>query len=249
LSEPVSLDAVRREFERAAEGFAERTAGRFEGLDAVAFSRIERGSSVLEVGAGTGNFLALFADIARRRVAADLTPAMLAAARRRQPTLELVAADGARLPFVNDSVDLVCSAQALHHIAHPVPVVMEMRRVVSPRGRVLIVDQVAPERFEEAKAMNELDRVRDPTYAASRPPSALRTIVQAAGLVLVDERIVESESRLSRWMWRGEFPAERISAVRRFIEQRGVETGMGFEPDGDDWIFRRRRMMLLAGYV
>ena len=246
MSDPSSRHAVRAEFERAAEGFAERTAGRFDGLDAVAFSRIGSGSTVLEVGAGTGNFLALFEGVASRRLAADLTPGMLDVARRRHPDLELVAADGARLPFPRASIDLVCSAQALHHIARPVPVIMEMRRVVAPDGRVLVVDQVAPERLEEARARNELDTIRDPTHAASRPPSAMRTIVQAAGLTIVDERIVESEGRLSQWMWAGEFPPERIAAVRRFIEVRGPETGMGFQPDGEDWTFRRSRMMILT---
>jgi SAM-dependent methyltransferase len=246
VSDPFSAQAVRAEFERAAEGFAERTAGRFDELDAVAFSGVRPGSTVLEVGAGTGNFLALFEGVASRRIAADLTPGMLHVARRRHPAIELVAADGARLPFPRESIDLVCSAQALHHIPRPVPVVMEMRRVATPGGRVLVVDQVAPERLEEARARNELDLVRDPTHAASRPPSAMRTLVRAAGLTIVDERIVESEGRLSQWMWAGEFPPERIAAVRRFIEERGQETGMDFEPDGEDWKFRRSRMMLLA---
>jgi SAM-dependent methyltransferase len=246
ICDPSSLQAVRAEFERAAEGFAERTAGRFDGLGAVAFARIRPGSTVLEVGAGTGNFLALFEGVASRRIATDLTPGMLRVARRRHPGLELVAADGARLPFPTESIELVCSAQALHHIPRPVPVVMEMRRVVAPGGRVMVVDQVAPERREEARAQNELDLIRDPTHAASRPPSAMRTIVGAAGLSIVDERIVQSEGRLSQWMWSGEFPSERIAAVRRFIEERGAETGMGFEPDGEDWTFRRSRMMLLA---
>jgi SAM-dependent methyltransferase len=246
MSDPSSRRAVRAEFERAAEGFAERTAGRFDGLGAVAFSRIRPGATVLEVGAGTGNFLALFEGVASRRLAVDLTPGMLHVARRRHPGLELVAADGARLPLPEKSIDLACSAQALHHISRPVPILMEMRRVLAPSGRVLVVDQVAPERLEEARARNELDVIRDPTHAASRPPSAMRTVLRAAGLTIVDERIVESESRLSQWMWAGEFPPERIAAVRRFIEERGAETGMGFQPDGEDWTFRRSRMMILA---
>jgi hypothetical protein len=122
----------------------------------------------------------------------------------------------------------------------------EMRRVAAPDGRVLIVDQVAPERFEEAVAMNELEVLRDPSHAASRPPSAFRVMLAAAGLRIIDERIVSSEQRLSTWMWSQEFPPERIDKVRDFIARRGDETGMGFERDGDDWVFERRRMMLLA---
>jgi ubiquinone/menaquinone biosynthesis C-methylase UbiE len=237
---------VQDEFERAAEGFAERTARRFDALGVVEFSRIEPGEVVAEVGAGTGNFLALFEDLAGLRVALDLTPWMLRVGRRRHPGIEAMACDGARLPLRDRSIDLACSAQALHHITRPVPVMVEMRRVTRDSGRVLIVDQLAPERYEQATALCELEVLRDPSHAASRPASAFRAIVLAAGLVVLEERIVSQQTRFSEWMWPGEFPEERIEAVRAFIAARGHETGKGFERDGDDWVFTRQRIMLLA---
>jgi hypothetical protein len=121
-----------------------------------------------------------------------------------------------------------------------------MRRITAPGGRVLVVDQAATEHFEEAVAMTELEILRDPSHAASRPPSAFRILFRAAGLEITDERVVEDRQWLSKWMWPGEFPEERIEAVRAFIERRGAETGMAFERDGDDWAFTRRRVMLLA---
>jgi ubiquinone/menaquinone biosynthesis C-methylase UbiE len=237
---------IQDEFERAAEGFSERTAHRFDALGVVAFSRFEPEESVAEVGAGTGNFLALFQDDAVLQVALDLTPGMLQVGRRRHPGIEAVACDGARLPLRDRCVDLACSAQALHHISKPVPVLLEMRRVAKDSGRVLIVDQLAPERYEQATALYELEVLRDPSHAASRPASAFRTIVLAAGLEILDERIVAEQTRFSEWMWPGEFPEERIEAVRAFIAARGHETGKSFERDGDDWVFTRRRIMLLA---
>ncbi|HEX2295204.1 MAG TPA: class I SAM-dependent methyltransferase [Actinomycetota bacterium] len=236
---------IRAEFDRAAELFAERTRGRFDHMDPVAFSRVSPGDTVVEVGAGTGNFLALFSSVPGRRIAVDLTPGMLEQARR-HGGLDLVVGDGRRLPLRSRSVDLVASAQALHHVHDPAAVVKEMRRVARPGGRVLLVDQVATERYEEALMMTALELARDPSHAASRPSSAYRMIVRAAGLEIVDERLAESEQRLSSWMWPGEFPDERIAAVRRLIEEIGPETGMGFERDGDDWVFTRRRLMLLA---
>ena len=237
--------AIRAEFDRAAAGFAERTKGRFDDMDVVAFSQVAPGGTVVEVGAGTGSFLSLFRNVAGRMVAVDLTPAMLEQARV-HPRLHLVAGDGRRLPLRPGSAHLVASAQALHHVHDPVTVVKEMRRVARGGGRVLLVDQVATERYEEALMMTELELARDPSHAMSRPPSAYRMIVRAAGLEIVDERVIESEQRLSSWMWPGEFPEERIAAVGRLIEQIGGETGMGFERDGDDWVFTRRRQMLLA---
>ena len=121
-----------------------------------------------------------------------------------------------------------------------------MRRVAGVTGRVLIVDQVATERYEEAAFMSDLERLRDPSHAVSRPPSALRMILTAAGLQILDEKLVEAEQRLSSWMWPGEFPEERIDAVKHFIDRYGAETGMGFRRDGADYVFTRRRIMLLG---
>ncbi|MGH2755557.1 MAG: class I SAM-dependent methyltransferase [Actinomycetota bacterium] len=234
------------EFDRAAEGFAERTKGRFDAMDVVSFARTMSGESIVEVGAGTGNFLALFKDVAARRVAIDITHGMLAEARRRDPSLELIQADGSALPLRSGSIDLVTSAQAFHHIHEPLPVLKEMRRVAGPDGRVLIVDQIATERYEEMAFMTEVESLRDPSHAASRPASVMRMLVLSAGLEIVDERLHEDQSRFSKWMWPGEFPAERIAKVREFVSKFGDETGMGFEPDGDDFTFTRRRLMLLA---
>ena len=238
--------AIAAEFARAAATFGERTRGRFDHLDAVAFARAGAGDTVVEVGAGTGNFLSLFSGVAARLIAVDLTPEMLHAARARHHGLVAIVGDGHRLPLAARSVELVASAQVLHHVHEPAPFLHEMRRVVADGGRVLVVDQVAPERFEEAVAMTQLELVRDPTHASSRPPSALRILLTNAGLRIVDERIVTGRQRLSDWMWPAEFPAERIAAVRDFIVRRGHETGMNFERDGDDFSFDRRRMMLLA---
>ncbi|MEA2433703.1 MAG: hypothetical protein QOG54_1160 [Actinomycetota bacterium] len=242
-------EVLNEEFERAAEKFAERTVGRFDNMDIVEFSRLQPGQSIAEIGAGTGNFLALFKDRASLSVAIDLTDGMLRQAAKRHPHESLLVGDGARLPLGSASMDVVASAQMFHHVHEPMPILREMRRVAGDRGAVLIVDQLATENFEEIQRLNELEILRDPSHATSRPPSAFRVMVMAAGLEVVDEKIVESQQRLSSWMWPGEFPDERIQAVRRFIEAHGHETGKGFEPDGDDWVFTRRRIAILARRV
>jgi ubiquinone/menaquinone biosynthesis C-methylase UbiE len=240
-------EILNEEFERAAEKFAERTVGRFDNMDIVEFSRLQEGHSMAEVGAGTGNFLALFEDLAGLSVAIDLTDGMLRQAAKNHPHERLLVGDGARLPLRTGSIDVVASAQMLHHVHEPLPILNEMRRVAGPRGSVLLVDQVATENFEEVQRLNELEILRDPSHATSRPASSFRVMVLAAGLEIIDEKIVVSEQRLSSWMWPGEFPAERIEAVRRLIEAHGHETGKGFERDGDDWVFTRRRIAILAG--
>lgn len=237
---------LRSEFERAAPRYSQRTKGRFDNLGAAEFSGIRKGDSVLEVGSGTGHFLALFEGVAERLVGVDLTWAMLEESRNEHAAQLPVLADGNRLPFSSQSFDLVTCAQMLHHVWEPLPLLKEMRRVVRSEGRVLVVDQVAPESYEQTAFMNQLEALRDPSHATSRPPSAMKIVVQAAGLEILDERIVAGENPLSNWMWPGEYPEGRIEKVREFIEKFGHETGMEWRREGDDWVYTFRRIMLLA---
>jgi SAM-dependent methyltransferase len=237
---------LNQEFDRTAASFDERTRGRFDDLHVLEFARLRPGGTVAEVGSGTGAFLSLFGEPAGLLIGVDLTMGMLLVARRRNPAMKLLLADGGRLPLASRSVDLVASAQAFHHMEDPVGVLKEMRRVVADHGAVLVVDQVATERFEESMAMNELEKVRDPSHVAARPPSAFRVMFRACGLEIVDERIVLIKQRMSRWMAPDEFPPERFDAVERFIEERGPETGMRFRKEAGEWTFERHRMMLLG---
>lgn len=236
-------DEIRKEFSRVAGSFESRTRGRFDHMKVTEFSGVKSGSTVVEVGAGTGHFLSQFADDAERLIGVDLTPEMLM---RRPEGMLAVVADGAALPFRSDAIDLVACAQMLHHVWEPVEILREMGRVARPDGRVLVVDQIATEDPKEAASLTELEVIRDPTHAVSRPPSELRALLEAAGLTLVDERETATSDRFSKWTPAAEFPKERIDAALKFLSKRGSETGLEFQLDGDDYTFTRRRIMLLA---
>jgi ubiquinone/menaquinone biosynthesis C-methylase UbiE len=244
LNESGNRDVLRDEFTRAASAFAQRTKGRFDELDVVAFSGVNAGATVAEVGAGTGNFLQLFSEVAGRLIAIDVTPAMLQEAYTRFPQMTLVLADGLALPFRSRSIDLVTCAQMLHHVFEPLPLLKEMRRVTA--GRVLVVDQVVPDNYEQARFMNQLEIVRDPSHAASRSMSDFRVLLQSAGLEILDEKLSLGTQTMSGWMAPGEFPPERFAAVEEFIDRYGTQTGMDFRRENGEWAFTRRRAMFVC---
>lgn len=236
-------DRVRNEFSRVADSFDKRTRGRFDHMKVVEFAKVPPGSTIIEVGAGTGHFLSQFAGVAATLIGVDVTPEMLI---RRPEGMHAVIGDGSALPFRNDSIDVAACAQMLHHVWEPVEILREMGRVARPEGRVLVVDQIATEDPGEAAALTELETIRDPSHALSRSPSEMRELLRSAGLTVVDERITEAADRFSKWTPAGEFPQDRIRATREFLVRRGSDTGLGFEPAGDDFTFTRRRIMLLA---
>jgi ubiquinone/menaquinone biosynthesis C-methylase UbiE len=102
---------------------------------------------VLEVGIGTGRNLDYY-PAGVELTAIDISPEMLARARRRAQELgrevSLELADVEALPFPDGAFDTVTAACVFCSVADPVAGLREVRRVVSPAGRVLLLEHVRP---------------------------------------------------------------------------------------------------------
>jgi len=101
---------------------------------------------VLEVAIGTGRNLPYYpAGVTLTGI--ELSPAMLAIARQRAADLgrEVTLREGEaeHLPFGDASFDTVVCALSLCTIPDPVAAVGEMRRVLGPGGRLLLLDHIA----------------------------------------------------------------------------------------------------------
>lgn len=94
------------------------------------------GGWVLDAGCGTGDALPWLARHAQERlVALDFAPAMLQAARRRQPGVAAVCADLHALPFCAGRFDLVWTSLTLQW-CRLAPALGECARVLTPAGRL-----------------------------------------------------------------------------------------------------------------
>ncbi|MFE2478745.1 methyltransferase domain-containing protein [Streptomyces sp. NPDC059389] len=110
---------------------------------AVAEFGLHPGDRVLDAGCGTGRALtALRAAVgpAGTVLGADLTPQMLAAARRAGRDAEgaLLLADVARLPLRDGVLDAVFAAGLVAHLPDPEANLRELARVVRPGGRLAL---------------------------------------------------------------------------------------------------------------
>lgn len=103
---------------------------------------------IADLGCGTGNASEVLAPHAERIIAIDASEAMLDAARKRldrATNVEFLAADLARLPLPDASVDAAVCFLVLHHIEEPVAAVRQMHRILRTDragGVALIVDMV-----------------------------------------------------------------------------------------------------------
>jgi len=98
---------------------------------------------VLEVGVGTGANLPFYPD-SSRVVAVDASPEMLAIARRRRTraVVQLSQTDVHQLAFPDATFDGVVGSFLLCNVTDPLAVLQEVRRVLRPGGRLLLLEHV-----------------------------------------------------------------------------------------------------------
>ena len=98
---------------------------------------------VLDVACGTGSFLGLLAQQSdsSELVGVDRVPAMLDVARQKLgQRATFLECEAAQLPFDDADFALVVSSNALHYFPDVAATLLEIRRVISPHGNLVITD-------------------------------------------------------------------------------------------------------------
>jgi len=111
-------------------------------LDVMEFDR-HRGEQLLEIGAGIGTDLSQFARNGAVVTDLDLSAGHMAHAKEnfalRGLQARFVHHDAERLPFDDDTFDVVYSNGVLHHTPNTRSVVAEIKRVLKPGGKAIIM--------------------------------------------------------------------------------------------------------------
>jgi SAM-dependent methyltransferase len=98
---------------------------------------------VLDIGCGPGWFTKMYAQGGAQVTGMDITAKATQTAKRYLKLRELnsgniIRGDGQKLPFENNSFDLVASCGVIHHIPDPMAVFHEIKRVLKPQGQARI---------------------------------------------------------------------------------------------------------------
>jgi SAM-dependent methyltransferase len=149
------------------------------------------GVRVLELGCGTGGFLAI---LARRHpglslTGLDITPAMLDEARHAVPSAMLVEGSAESPPFRPASFDVVCSLNIMHHLDDPETHAGTMARLCRPGGTVFLCTFAGGATL--AKRIADLWlRWRNPAWGGMLSTESVRAILDA------ERRLVPAESAI-----------------------------------------------------
>lgn len=147
------LRSVLAERRTRSQEFFARSAGRWDALRAELFGRradllallglLDETWTVGDLGCGTGQIAASLAPFVARVIAVDQSRAMLAAARARlagMANVELRHGELEALPLEDAELDAAVLFLVLDYLPDPEAALAEVRRVVRPGGRLLVVD-------------------------------------------------------------------------------------------------------------
>jgi SAM-dependent methyltransferase len=123
-------------------------------------AKLSPGERALDLGSGAGDFTALLAGAGADVVGAEVAEAAVARARAAHPELAftLVPLDGP-LPFEDNSFELVWASEVIEHVADTARWLSEVRRVLAPRGRLLLT---TPAHSRAAMALRGVERYSEP---------------------------------------------------------------------------------------
>ncbi|HBN07321.1 MAG TPA: ubiquinone biosynthesis protein UbiE [Cyanobacteria bacterium UBA8530] len=154
------------------------------------FLAIREGDHLLELGCGSGKQAARLAALVGPKgiiVGLDLTSAMIERARIENvdERLTFVEGDIHRLPFDEDSFDLVSSNCVINHSRDKKLVFAEILRVLRPGGHFLIGDVMAVERLPE-EVSSDPTAIAD-CYGGAIPKEEYLEIIRALGFLRIEQ--------------------------------------------------------------
>ncbi|RCJ16096.1 methyltransferase type 11 [Nostoc sp. ATCC 43529] len=123
--------------------------------------------TVLDVACGTGEFenLLLTENSTLKIVGVDISEEMLAIAQEKckiYPQVSFHTASASALPFADNSFDVIVSASSFHYFNDPLAALIEMKRVLKPNGKVVILDWCKDYLF--CKILDIILKIFDPAH-------------------------------------------------------------------------------------
>lgn len=231
-----SVESNRSAFSRQAATFAEsRVLGAPEQIEPVLeAAAIQPGERVLDVGCGTGFLLLGAARRSAQVVGVDVTPAMLAEAKRRVDeagltNVTLREASAEALPFADQRFDVALNRLTLHHLGNPRRVLSEIHRVLRPGGRLVLCDITAADDPEKADLHNRLERLRDPSHMQHYPAGTIARMVEGAGFRVAGTECWETLRRFGEWTDLASVRPEVLPALEAFLASLSAGDAAGIQ--------------------
>jgi ubiquinone/menaquinone biosynthesis C-methylase UbiE len=191
----------------------------------------------LDVATGTGNTALALAPFVSHVVGVDLTPEMLAQARRVTAergitNAEWVLGDACGLPFADESFDLYTVRAAPHHFHDFDAFVREALRVLKPGCAAAFIDCAPPAAAREV--LHEVEVRRDPSHVRSLTVPEWTERLQRAGFDVEVAQGRELDWDFADWMGNMAVPPALVDELAQVIESAHGEAREQLRPERRD---------------
>jgi ubiquinone/menaquinone biosynthesis C-methylase UbiE len=220
-----------------------------QGADLGDVANILRGAArVLDVGCGAGHLSFALARTVGAIVASDLSADMLAAVaveakRRTLENLTTQRASVESLPFESASFDAVCTRFSAHHWTNLRRGVAEMRRVLKPGGRLIVIDVVAPESALLDTHLQTIELLRDPSHVRDYSLAEWVDYLSEVGLPIAAQKSWPLRMEFDTWVARMKTPPDRVKVLRSLLRAAPIEVREHFKV-GEDCSFDIQTAMI-----
>jgi ubiquinone/menaquinone biosynthesis C-methylase UbiE len=207
-------------------------------------------AAVLDLGCGAGHASFAVAPHAASVTAYDLTPEMLAvvereAAARELPNIATVRGMAEELPFPEAHFDCVISRYSAHHW-HDVPAALrEVRRVLKPGGRALLIDTAGGETPLLDTHLQAVEILRDPSHIRDYSAREWLALFREAGFTATLRQEWPLPIEFSGWIERQRTAPERVAAIHAVWSAAPDEVRSFFEVQ-QDGSFTMRKILIAA---
>lgn len=142
--------------------------------------RPERGKKYLDLGCGTGNYLAEFAARGYAMTGLDLSEGMLRVAREKSPSSDFICAPAEKMPLSSQSIAGAFSCLAVHHFENLDAMACEVHRVLERDARFVIFT-TEPSQTRTFWLNEYFGELMGSTEYLMPPVTRLVTVLQRAG--------------------------------------------------------------------
>jgi ubiquinone/menaquinone biosynthesis C-methylase UbiE len=194
---------------------------------------------VLDLGCGAGHASFAVAPVAESVTAFDLSPEMLAvvagaAQERGLQNISTQQGNAASLPFADASFCMVVTRFSAHHWLDVPAALREVKRVLKPKGVLVIIDITSPEAPLHDTTLQAVELLRDGSHVRDYRPSEWLHMLSDAGFKAERVEDWKLEMKFDDWTARMRTPAERVTAIRSLFRTAPEETRAYFAVQPDD---------------